>query len=169
MNKLLKNKVGALGLPLILAIGMITLSIGLSINLVSFNENTTLSNVPDSYKALSYAESGSRDALRLLAGDYGAITSGGTDCGGLNTTPSTSPCYLIDFTSDSTGCSSTNNGCARVKITKPNTADCPTTTCSLITSEGRVKDFIRKIEAEVKFSTNSNYLNMIKSVTWEEI
>ena len=159
---------GAIAIPLLASLALLIITIGLSINSVSYNESQNYGNIADSYKALEYAESGARDALQRIAINYAATTSGGSDCGSLNS-GGAAPCYTMDFTSDSAGCLSANNGCARVKITKPATSTCPSATCSLITSEGRVGSFIRKIQVTVTLSTNANYTNMIKDTVWLEI
>lgn len=167
MNNFAKR--GAIGILLMTAIALLTVTIAIGTAAVSFNQLISYGDIPNAHKALAYAESAARDALLRLNGKYDYTTTSNesnTTCGGLSNA-STDHCYRIEFVSG--GCAGTFAGCARVQVTKPNTAACPTASCSLITVESQAETFIRKIQVTVTFSTNENYLNMVKDTVWTEI
>lgn len=162
MSKL-NYKEGAIGILLMTAIALLTVTIAIGTTAVSFNQLISYGDIPDAHKALAYAESGARDALLRISRDYATTTSATTNCGTL------SHCYLLDMAPS--GCvSPAFTGCARVQIANsPLTDFCLSSQSQrTIAVESQVGTFVRIIKVTVTLSTNPNYLNMIKDTCWQE-
>ena len=138
MTKLTRQK-GVATIPIVLALTILIIAVGIAISTVAFNEAFIAQDFSRSSQALVYAEAGARDALIKITRD-GRYTSAG---------------YNIDFVTN--GCS-TNSGCATVTVTS---ATSPKT----IVSTGRVKNNIRKVQVTVTLDANW----VITGTAWQEV
>ncbi len=142
--KYIFSKKGVATIPIVLALTILIVAVGLAISTVAFNEAFIAQDFSRSSQALVYAEAGARDALVKITRD-GRYTSAG---------------YNIEFVEN--GCA-TNDGCAIVTVTS-NGATLPISDVTIV-SEGRVKNNIRKVRVVV-------YLNddtwVIDSTSWAE-
>lgn len=140
----LNSAKGVASLPTILALTILILAIGIGVTSISFTESFISAGQNQSLKAFIYAEDGAGDALEKIARNKNYSGS-----------------YTIDFVSN--GCSD-NEGCASITVTSGagSTAD-----PKIITSNGRVKSNVRKIQVDVVFDASLN--GEISSTTWREI
>jgi hypothetical protein len=113
---------------------------GVAIAAISFNETSTAQIASDSSQALVYAQAGALDALQKLSRNS------------LYTCPG-SGCYTIDFVTN--GCSN-NTGCASISVTGNPT---------VITSQGRCNNSIRKVQVTVTFDSDG----VITVASWQEL
>lgn len=139
------SRAGLASLPTVVALTLLTLTIGVGITLASFTEIFTSAGAIQSAKALSYAEAGARDALMRIARNKNYTCS----------SPSTG-CYTMDFVSS--GCSS-NTGCAKITVSS--------STPKVIISEGRAGNNIRRLEVDVTLDASDN--GEIATSTWAEL
>jgi len=159
LNFQINDSLGFIALPIIIALAALILIASASVITLSFNETDISSDVAKSQQALVYAESGAREAFEQIVRNNSSCTDVGcytttadVDCG---TILSNVDCFTIDFTSNSTGCSTTNNGCARVKVASA-------TTPKIVTSVGTVGNVTRAIQATVTLDVNG----AITGITW---
>ena len=143
--KYIFSKKGVATIPIILALTILVIAIGLAISTVAFNEAFIAQDFSRSSQALVYAEAGARDALIKITrnGKYNTVISGP---------------YTIDFVEN--GCTSSYGGCATVEVDS-------NTNPKLITSEGRVKNNIRKVRVAVTFDVDGYWV--ITGATWQEV
>lgn len=140
----LNSAKGAASLPTILALAILILAIGIGVTSISFTESLISAGQSQSLKAFVYAEAGAGDALEKIARNKNYSGN-----------------YNIDFVSG--GCSN-NEGCAAITVTSGigSSAD-----PKIITSSGRVKSNVRKIQVDVVFDSSLN--GEISTTTWREI
>lgn len=146
MNTSLK---GIATLPTVILLGIVTLTVAISLATVSFSESFISQSSAQSSKALFYAEAGARDALVKIARNK-HYTCSSTDC------------YQIPFVTS--GCDQTLSGCARVSVSAGvGTQGDP----KVVTSKGLVQASTRMIQVQVVFDANAN--GEIATTTWSEI
>lgn len=133
------NQKGIATIPIVLSLMILVIMLGLVISTGAFNEVYISREYIRSSQALVYAEAGARDALIKITRD-GRYTSAG---------------YEIEFVTN--GCT-TNDGCTTVTV---DSATSPKT----IVSEGRVGNYIRKVQITVTLDTNW----VITDTDWQEI
>lgn len=139
---------GVATLPTIMALTILILVVGLSIAEISITESFISLGQKQSSQALSYAETGARDALIRIARDK-------------NYTCTSTDCYTIDMVEN--GCA-TGDGCAAVTVSSgAGTVVDP----RIITSRGEVKDNIRRIQVSVVLDAAGN--GEIVSTAWQEL
>lgn len=131
---------GIATIPIILALTVLIIAVGLTVSAVAFNETFIAQEFFRSSKALTYAEAGARDALVKITRD-GRYTSAG---------------YNIEFVAN--GCTAPNDGCATITVTSG-------TSPKTIVSSGRVKNNIRKVQVTVTLDANW----VITGTSWQEI
>ncbi len=135
-------------MPTIMALTILILVVGLSIAEISVTENFISFSQKQSSEALSYAETGARDALMRIVRDK-------------NYTCASSNCYTIDMVES--GCA-TSDGCATVTVSSgAGTVVDP----RIITSQGGVKDNIRRMQVSVVLDAAGN--GEIVSTAWQEL
>ena len=143
--KYIFSKKGVATIPIILALTILVIAIGLAISTVAFNEAFIAQDFSRSSQALVYAETGARDALIKVTRN-GRYT--------------TSPDYKIEFVNG--GCVTPYNGCATITVT----SDQETLPNSdiIIVSAGQVKNSIRKVKVTV--TLNSDWV--ITETNWQD-
>ena len=134
------SRQGVATIPIILALTILVIAIGLAISTVAFNETSITQDFSRSSQALAYAEAGARDALIKVTRDGGYTSAG----------------YNIDFVTS--GCAAPYNGCATVTVASA-------TSPKVIESTGKVKNNIRKVRTTV--TVDSNWV--ITGTVWEEV
>ncbi len=139
---------GVATLPTVMLLGIITLTIVVSLATVSFSESFISQSGAQSSKALFYAEAGARDALIRVARDK-------------NYTCTATDCYEIPFVSG--GCGASLSGCVRISVSAGvGTVGDP----KIITSKGLMQNSIRTINVSVVLDANAN--GEIATTTWSE-
>ena len=151
--KIIKNK-GIATLPTMMVIGMVALSVVVSVTAITFNELLISQGSAQSASALFYAESGAHDALMKIARNK-------------NYTCSETDCYSIDFVEG--GCASSTD-CSLVSVSSGigTTAD-----PKIITSKGVMRASIRTMQVSVILdggTTDASLQNgEITSSSWAEL
>lgn len=139
---------GVAALPTIMALTILILVVGLSIAEISITESFISLGQKQSSQALSYAETGARDALIRIARDK-------------NYTCTSTDCYTIDMVEN--GCTA-GDGCAAITVSSgAGTVVDP----RIITSRGEVKDNIRRMQVSVVLDAAGN--GEIVSTAWQEL
>ena len=139
---------GLASLPTILALAVLILAIVVGVTAWSLSESFLSQGQQQSGQAYIYTEAGVKDALMRIARNP-AYTCSATDC------------YSINMMDAEDGCS-TNNGCAWVSVSA---ADGSVGNPKIITSKGRVKNNIRRIQVDVSISTDGEITNSV----WQEL
>jgi hypothetical protein len=139
---------GIATLPTVMLLGIITLTVAISLATVSFSESFISQSGAQSSKALFYAEAGARDALVRIARNK-------------NYTCASSDCYEIPFTTN--GCEISFPGCAKVSVSAGvGTLGDP----KIITSKGLMQASVRTINVSVTLDADAN--GEIATTTWSE-
>ncbi len=139
---------GIATLPTVMLLGIITLTIAVSLATVSFSESFISQSGAQSSKALFYAEAGARDALIRVARNK-------------NYTCTATDCYEIPFVSG--GCGGALSGCARISISAGvGTVGDP----KIITSKGLMQSSVRIINVSVVLDASAH--GEIATTTWSE-
>jgi len=148
----IKNKkitsAGVATLPTVIMITMIILAIGIGITSLSLTEVFISAGQNQSSIALSYAETGARDALIKIARNK-------------KYTCATADCYSIPFATN--GCV-TGNECVRVSVSAGTGS---TIDPKIITASGQSRSHTKKIQVNVILDPSSN--GEIATSTWREI
>lgn len=142
------NSQGVATLPTVIMITMIILAIGIGITSLSLTEVFISAGQNQSSIALSYAETGAKDALIKIARNkkYECVA---TDC------------YSIPFTTS--GCVD-NTACAKVSVSAGSGAAGDP---KIIISTGRVKSNTKKLQVDVFFDPSLD--GEIATTTWKEL
>ena len=145
---------GVATLPTVMILGVMLLTVAVSITAVSLTESFISQGSTQSSKALFYAEAGARDALIKIARNK-------------NYSCATTDCYSVDFSSN--GCSALS-GCAKISVS----SDAGTTANpKIITSKGTVKTNTRTLQVSVVLdggtTVAADQYGAITSATWTEI
>lgn len=138
----LRSHKGFATLPTVIILSLLILVVVLNLAAVGYSENVVSSNFSQSTRALSYAESGARDALQRLARNKNFTTS----------------TYTIEFSPN--GCS-TNEGCAIISVSS-------STNPKIITSQGRNKTSLRTVQVNVVYDGTTSTYGEIQSIDWQE-
>ncbi len=139
---------GIATLPTVMLLGIITLTVAISLATVSFSESFISQSSAQSSKALFYAEAGARDALVRIARNK-------------NYTCATSDCYEIPLVAN--GCGASFPGCARISISAgAGTIGDP----KVITSKGLMQASVRTINVNVILDADAH--GEIATTTWSE-
>lgn len=146
---LMKSLKGVATLPTVLLLGIIALSVAVSLATVTFSESFISQSATQSSKALYYGEAGARDALIKLARNKDYLCTS-TDC------------YQVAFANS--GCGSPVTACAKVQVTAT-TSSCGTGVNIL--SKGIVYNSSRSISVNVCF--DSSGYGELATTTWAEI
>lgn len=135
-----QGRQGVATIPIILALTILIVAVGLAISTVAFNEVFIAQDFSRSSQALVYAEAGARDALMKITrnGKY-----------------TTSPDYKIEFVTN--GCTAPYDGCATITVASE-------TSPKTITSEGRVQNNIRKVRVTVTLDNDW----IVTGTAWQE-
>lgn len=146
-NKNIKSR-GVATLPTIIMITMIILAIGIGITSLSLTEVFISAGQNQSSIALSYAETGIRDALIKIARNknYNCVAA---------------DCYSIPFTTN--GCID-NNACAKVSVSTGIGTELDP---KIIISKGQAKNNTKRIQVNIIFDPSSN--GEIATTTWQEL
>lgn len=142
MKTLTNKKRGVATLPTVILLGVVALTIAVSITTLSFGELLVSQGSGQSSRALFYAESGAKDALIKIARNKTYLCS-------------SADCYSIDFSAS--GCT-TQSDCAKVQVTGNDTA-------KTIISKGIMKASQRTLQVAVTLDTNG----LITGSTWSEV
>jgi uncharacterized protein (UPF0333 family) len=141
MRFYLDNK-GLASLPTVIALGVLILTVGVSIAAMSFSENLAAMRAVQSPRALFYAESGAQDALQKIVRNK-------------NFTATSS--YQMEFATN--GCTNFD-GCAIITVESVNNG-------RSVTSTGRYKSSIRTVHVDVIWDENS--FGEINNQIWQEV
>ena len=144
---------GVAALPLVIGLVALMVSLGLAISTIGFNEIDNSFVLSSSSRALSHADSGVRDALKRIVHNKNYTDTSG---------------YDIDFSGDATPsvCETASDGCATVKVYIQQDGSA-TLSPSLIYSEGRYKDSIRKLYVAAVTAVDNT--GRILTLFWNEI
>ena len=139
---------GVAALPIIMALSVLLLAVGLGITAVSLAENFITLSQKQGVQALVYAQSGAQDALVKIVRNK-------------NFSCTTTDCYTINMAAN--GCS-TSSACATVTVSAgTGAAGDP----KIITAKGIVNSNIRKIRINLTYDASTN--GEITSYIWNEL
>lgn len=148
MRKFNEKERGAASLPIVMALLILIIVVGLGITSLGLTEGLISAGQNQSSKALAYAETGVKDALQRLARNK-------------NYSCASADCYSMEFITN--GCA-TNEACVRVSVSANAGSGADP---KIITSKGRTKSNVRQIKVWMEFDSSLN--GEIASTTWQEI
>lgn len=145
----MRSPKGVATLPTVLLLGIIALSVAVSLATVTFSESFISQSATQSAKALYYSEAGARDALIKLSRNKDYLCT-------------SSECYQVAFING--GCGTSLPACAKVQVTATSTS-CGTGVNIL--SKGIVYNSSRSLSVNVCFDANG--YGELATTTWAEI
>lgn len=163
---IIKNK-GIATLPTVIVLGMMFLAIVVSLTSMTFSGLMISQSQSHSSNALFYAEAGARDALTKIARNNKYLTS--TDVYAVSCNPSRADsnyCYLLDFTTNASGCSVSMDNCAEVSVF--DVVGDPNNTKRII-SKGKMKTSTRSMQVDVVMDSGAATDGEITGITWTEL
>lgn len=141
---------GVAMLPTVMILGVLALTVAVSITALSFTELFTSQGSAYSSRAHFYAEAGARDALVRIARNK-------------TYTCPTNDCYSVDFSAN--GCS-LGSGCAKVSVS---TGTGDTGNPKVVISKGTMKSSTRTLEVSVIFDGGAATHGEITATSWREL
>jgi len=149
ITKVNQSELGFATLPTIMALTILILAVVSGMAAWTVSESLLALGQQQAQQAYLYADAGAKDALTRIA------RAAGYTC-------ATTDCYQIDMIDGAENGCSTNNGCGLVTVSA---ADGSVGNPKIITSKGRVKNNLRRIQVDVLISTNGE----ITSASWQEL